>query len=355
MQSNTFISTNSKDLFVSIYVIGYDSEGESTIVLIHSKSPKPRLHFIAVIDSCKKGGHNLTLDMLKVIFNKYPEKNGILDLICWTHPDEDHSLGLDEVIKKYSNNKTIISLPTAVLYKQQNEISSVIVNLIKSLSHNKKKMSNRQNVIPFSERKLIVENKKIVLDGKQEINFQIESAGPYEKIAGAKFGDYKPNELSPLIIIKLDDMSILLGGDAPDMNIEESEQYLPSDISFVKTPHHCSESSIRLANFLKTNESSLISCTTKYGSVLPKKSVVELYCNISDLVGCTSQNIPNKSEYKFLNSCNSFGLTSLNSNDYGIICYEVSVVSDEVIIEKGIKIRPYSFDLLGSACELELK
>ena len=47
-----------------------------------------------------KSKENLTYRLLKQKFNDYPRNRKKLDFLCWTHPDNDHTLGLDDIITK---------------------------------------------------------------------------------------------------------------------------------------------------------------------------------------------------------------------------------------------------------------
>jgi beta-lactamase superfamily II metal-dependent hydrolase len=93
--SNIKIS-HCKNLIVKIFVIGYSQRGESVIVAFLDKESNNVLYTI-VIDSFTYKGINKTLDLL----NQYNISS--IDMLCWSHPDYDHTKGLDVLINQFCN------------------------------------------------------------------------------------------------------------------------------------------------------------------------------------------------------------------------------------------------------------
>lgn len=89
-----------EEVHISIYHIGYSSEGESSLFILHT-SDKNVLYSI-VID-CYEENCNETDRILEEW-----QLERKVNLIIWTHPHDDHSLGIDNIIGKYSNDKTKI-------------------------------------------------------------------------------------------------------------------------------------------------------------------------------------------------------------------------------------------------------
>ena len=81
-----------------IYTIGYEKEGESVIALIKTDGI---VVFSMVIDGYKNKKHNASFDILE------NEKVANLDFFCWSHPDKDHSLGIEDYIKLFTNPKVV--------------------------------------------------------------------------------------------------------------------------------------------------------------------------------------------------------------------------------------------------------
>ena len=135
-----------KDLFLNLYLIGYENEGESIIISVTSSNPEKRLFYIGIVDSYKSGDINLTKEVLEHIFERYElkkEKRKI-NFLCWTHPHDDHTKGMDDIIKQYCNNKTLIALP-CIFYMDSllTDESKKALEAIKAISFNRKNVKNR--------------------------------------------------------------------------------------------------------------------------------------------------------------------------------------------------------------------
>ncbi len=59
--------------------------------------------YLLVIDSYEKNNVNQTLDILDKIHKKRK-----LDMLIWTHPHDDHSIGLEHIISKRCDKNTKI-------------------------------------------------------------------------------------------------------------------------------------------------------------------------------------------------------------------------------------------------------
>ena len=101
------IFLNDDNLRAEVYLIGYPKMGESQLVLLRDKS-NGKIYFSAVIDSYTHESVNKTIELLK--------SNSVtqLNLLCWTHPDKDHSIGIDSIFNDFCSNDTLILLPEGV-------------------------------------------------------------------------------------------------------------------------------------------------------------------------------------------------------------------------------------------------
>ncbi len=93
-------------MLVRLLIIGYTSCGES-IVMLFVDGACDKVLYTIVIDSYKlSDGTFKTIDML----NEY--KVNHIDLLCWSHPDADHSKGINEIFERYCDKDSIVFLPT---------------------------------------------------------------------------------------------------------------------------------------------------------------------------------------------------------------------------------------------------
>lgn len=92
-------------LVIEINVIGYKTEGESSVVFIKYDSG---IAFSIVVDCFCYQNKNKTVEILR--------NNNVksIDYLCWSHPDYDHSQGMCDIFTEFVNEKTIINIPENV-------------------------------------------------------------------------------------------------------------------------------------------------------------------------------------------------------------------------------------------------
>lgn len=94
---NNFNVSTCENLLIIIFVIGYKKRGESIVVLFLDKSSNTVIYSI-IIDSFKYCNINKTIEIL----NSYNIES--IDILCWSHPDLDHTWGIDELLKVYCDD-----------------------------------------------------------------------------------------------------------------------------------------------------------------------------------------------------------------------------------------------------------
>lgn len=111
--------TSSGDLRVKIFVIGYKNQGESIIILfIDAGEEGCPVKYSVVIDCFKYNKRNITDEILR----HYSVST--VSMLCWTHPDSDHSVDIDTLIKKYCKESTQILLPEH-FYNESSDIITI--------------------------------------------------------------------------------------------------------------------------------------------------------------------------------------------------------------------------------------
>lgn len=102
-----------------IYTIGYANEGESIIAIVKMDGISS---YTVVIDAYKVENKNIAVRILE------SEKIENIDLLCWSHPDEDHSLGLEDYIKFISCKTKVIVGNGYLATKQKWDAANQIMN-----------------------------------------------------------------------------------------------------------------------------------------------------------------------------------------------------------------------------------
>ena len=103
----TYPVSSLKNLRVRIYVVGYHKQGESIVIILLDNATE-EIFYCGVIDTFKKKNIHIT----KEILEHYGIKR--IDILCWSHPDNDHSWGLDELLENYCDDQTDFLYPYGV-------------------------------------------------------------------------------------------------------------------------------------------------------------------------------------------------------------------------------------------------
>lgn len=268
-------------LRVNIYLIGYKDQGESIVFLL--KEDPERILYSIVVDSYQIGDTNKTVELLKAP----------IDILCWTHPDEDHSVGLEKIITDYCNKNSIVLLPygleEGVRINNLGDVEAVI-NQVFDLGNRKTKPV--YSVAAHQRQYEQIESFQITDDYGGGVNVIIRVLAPNREYVLEKIhskGEIEKNALSIVLSINVGPYRFLLTGDVEDMMIAKMDQEEYQNPIWVKIPHHCSKSSMALLDYLLAGDSTqvLSGTTVKKASGLPDKDVLKAYLNICEQVNST--------------------------------------------------------------------
>lgn len=297
------------DFRVLIYVIGYACYGESAILLIMNGE---EVYYSVVIDSfhykAYKGGPfiNKTVDILHQHHVKH------LDLLCWTHPHDDHSRGICTLLNKFCDEDTNVLFP---MYLENNsadivklkQVSKEIVDRLLEVNREGKVHANPIGVVEAGYNN--VDEFEIVNTYNDEDvrTVSIDVLTPISNKLTSYVNDQlcpDPNELSISFVINIDDYGFYFGGDTTNKHIDASKVKKIGKCRFVKIPHHSSDTADHLLNYLDFERLDAV-CTTVFcwgKSILPKSEVIRKYQN----------------HFSEIFSTNRF----FKKEDYGIIEYD---------------------------------
>ena len=266
-----------KTLSFEINVIGYKDRGESIVFFLKADD---KTIYAGLVDCYEDESKNAALALLK------DEKVKYFNFVCWTHPHDDHTLGMDKVINDFCNEETLFWIPPFILSDitaSSLTAQKVYKTLFKNLKSRKRiKMKIRE----ASDAKIL---EKFECSGNVSINpytFEIRSFAPDTTLLGQlkveerlKMG----NMYSIGLIINIGHFHVVLAGDVenrtiksiPDFNFDIKEQ-----VDYVKIPHHASRTADYLIN--KFNQLGLASPAAAVTTVyrihdLPDKEVLKKY------------------------------------------------------------------------------
>lgn len=317
--------TSSGNLRVKIFIIGYKNQGESIIILfIDISDKKCPVKYSIAIDCYKYNKQNITDEILR----HYSVRT--LSMLCWTHPDLDHSLDIDALIKKYCKESTQILLPEH-FYNEPSDIITInnqklrgVVDKIFSLNRLKKRTVSNISVTDRGYNEV----KSLSFSGvDKNVIASVNAVTPISPILAnhVKEGSHcvNKNELSISFILNIDEYYLYFGGDAMNRHIDAINPKFLEQCRFVKIPHHSSDTSANLINYLPLEIDT--ACTTIFSThELPKDWILQEYCDMGKVF--------------------STGGKNSKKYNYGVIEYEYDFSKEEV----GMNVR-----LHGNAIEIK--
>jgi len=284
-------------LQLHIYVTGYYPMGESILVIVYERDRK-KVHKSILIDCFEQNETN----HLHRILDSYGINGGenSLDFVIWTHPDKDHSIGFDSIVKKYSAKKTLFILPEGltrdlVCSDSAKDSFEIISNQSSGICYN----VERVNVSNQRQHPLVY-GKTIFTDLYTDpISFEIEILTPFSGKVFRKMEcceGFCPNDISISLLVKFGQLNFYFGGDSENYNISMIEELKLQNLDFIKIPHHASSSSDQLIRKINKGfkiERLATSVSTSFAhgkSRLPEMAVLRQYNKYSDRIFLTENN-----------------------------------------------------------------
>ena len=280
------------EIYLDIYLIGYPTEGESIVCCLKTDSDVSSFLFVGVIDCYRNKQCNYTIKLLKNL--KIPK----LDLLCWTHPDLDHSLGIDELLQEYVDSNTVVSIPTSLLNyrKKFNEVSQKSCQIIL----NRLKQRKRENKILLQttcNNTEVYERDYLDINQDKSYSLRIKALAPassmIENLLNRKA--IENNIFSIALCLQFDMLNVLFTGDIQNNAIRALKNIwdLPDNFHYIKIPHHGSSSSSELIKFLASQKKPTFmgnfACSTVFSKAhLPEKEILREYNSIAQNVICIS-------------------------------------------------------------------
>lgn len=293
------IVDNIKDLQFHIITIGYPTQGESVAFFIFDKRNEETL-FSALIDCYEHEGLNKSKTILK-------EYKASLDYFIWTHPDEDHSVGIENIISDFGKDTTSYLLPDGIVNgKNLCENATNALNQFNRMNKGRKYNINWVSIA--SKISEYIFGRTIFKDTISSVEFNFNLLAPISANVGRKKRStnkkYKLNDFSIAILVNFGELSFFFGGDIEDQSIRQ----IPSDyfehLDYIKIPHHGSESSTCFPKKIMevySPSQKAISVTTVFNKnpekKLPKDNVLEMYKPFSSHIYTTGTGEENNFGY----------------------------------------------------------
>ncbi|MBP3821662.1 hypothetical protein J6G99_08485 [bacterium] len=293
----------SNDAKINIFIVGYKNIGESIVIEIEDS--KLQTPICGVIDCYETKNLNWALNFLN---SKNVNK---LQFLLWSHPDDDHSKGLDKILRKFkfnidtlcvSDGLSITEIDKSIKHNNHDngnfdymadifecikEISECIEDKFISVNH-----STRELKIPF------------LFSNGESIDFTIKPFAPlsticlnekiklFDNIINKENHSISKNKISIGFIITLGERKICFTGDMINevLNYKSYKNNLKElfeGVDVFKIPHHGGKSSDKFIDILpKIIE---IASVTRYQTTNPDLDIIKRYKQRSNKVLCTSK------------------------------------------------------------------
>lgn len=303
-----------RNLLINIHVIGYSYMGESIVVVFTEKSSGDVIYSIVIDSFCRKNLHMTC----KLLHSYNIDK---IDLLCWSHPDFDHSLGIDQIISGFCNENTKILIPFGIYDPQFKSIEHskreheyitkiLMLNIISLKSFNP--------VSVVTEEHTRIETLKMTAPG-EELEIEIDALSPVSSLLGDKVYNGKKidkNKLSIVLSISLGKNIFLFGSDILNEEITHLCKDKLFKPLFIKIPHHASNTSGNLLDCLSLDKNSSFVCSTTFETHnLPNDKVMNEYSKRCSRVDWTGKG-----------SANKYGIVNYNFDIYD--AHQVKVSHD---------------------------
>lgn len=310
-----------KSLTLDVFIIGYKAQGESIVLIVKLDGV---ISYSCVIDCFEYNNINKTIQILSSLNIKN------VDIVCWTHPDIDHSIGLINVLSKYANKYTTVIVPENIHFCKKNVDYNTSVDstfdLIDKYIWSKKRSTF--HIRTASELTLI--ESKTYLFGEINYPFFILSVSPNSQLITKRLLEtevnpnkkLKNNDYSIALRVKFGKFELFFGGDIENININMMKRYLndyiPSSFNLLKIPHHTSNSSKNMLYLLDKTKKSDMCCSTVFRP-----------CNLPDSKLIDSYRLYSK---QFL--CTGFADRRMDSFEYGCIHIKYDILHGKSSIEE---------------------
>jgi beta-lactamase superfamily II metal-dependent hydrolase len=317
---------------IKIIVVGYGCFGESTLALMMDGDV---VFYSIVIDSyhykndkIKDGPYiNKTIDILK----EYHVER--LDVLCWTHPHEDHSKGIPKLIKQFCDGDTKVMFP---MYLQNNQTDIIKYGTISKHNIDFILEKNRENTIRANpigvadkgENNVDEFNIRDYYNSEITANVRIDALTPISSVLTEYVNESlcrDPNELSISFMIEVNGYGMFFGGDTNNKHINLSKMLKVARCRFVKIPHHASLTAVDLTNHLPHELDAVCTTVFMWGKTkLPNPIVVDRYRKFNAEIYSTNKDMRVQNQYGIIEYDGDFSqglpmFTPSTSGNGGII------------------------------------
>lgn len=250
-----------------IYTIGYSRQGESILALLCEND---RIIHSILTDSFQKQSKGVKVyNVLDDIFSQY--QNPRIDLFIWSHPDLDHSVGIQYVLDTFdAARNTFVFLPEGLDRKDKYELCGLAKDAFAYLNTHyiRKNQALPISVSSKEERRIVKLKLKEHITGAS-VNVDFWFLAPSGEIIlkrSAQETSFTINEMSIVYAVNLNGQNFLFTGDFEGKNVKMMGTDHMELLRFLKIPHHASSRSrATVDKLLQLNTGNVVQTVTQKG------------------------------------------------------------------------------------------
>lgn len=273
MKTNEISKTFYSKLKCKFFVLGSPLDGESIMFVLYGDD---QIIYSCITDSFVVDKSNIPIAVADQYGIDY-----ITD-VFWTHPHDDHSEGLIEIIEKFKPEHVYIPSNLHTLPDVIPKISKSVLDKINEYKSYDRRYKYQPAVVDIGANYNLL-NQMLNVAGKK-VPFHIYAIAP---VIGKARRDVitnmfnSLNDFSIAISVNVGDFSALLTGDLQNQMINYMHDELQEKITtpnLFKIPHHGSTSSLEIVSFFdETYKIDAAITTAKKSSKLPQNDVLNSY------------------------------------------------------------------------------
>ncbi len=279
------------NLVLEIHTVGYPEMGESIVTFL--KDGKKVL-LTVVTDSFKTDDADEVKNILDD--NGHPSIN----IFIWTHPDEDHSVGIEDLLHEFDrdHNASVYMPGNMTKDMMPCEAAKGAYDYLIA-NYNTRDRYQLCSILTFENQVVTLSAFEIrerqtnrTINGSLSFLLPDSSLTIRRNYHGAKnSGDM--NDFSLVYVLELNGIHYFFGGDMSKQSIQfierKNSSYL-ENIRFVKIPHHGSTEPLKIVDKFKSFQPKRsVATTTVFKTTHPYKDAIEKYAELCSHVSSTDR------------------------------------------------------------------
>lgn len=265
-------------LVCKLFILGHSTQGESIVMLLCDGD--------SVIYSCVVDSFVAEDQIIPKVLLQGMGITRITDLF-WTHPHDDHSNGIIELIDEFAPEHIYISSELHSLPSNIDTVSSRVLEKINQINGYDRRRNTQTKVVGVATNYLVHNELLKVKPPKEsviQVPFYIYAVAPSSGKVRKHVIDRNYNSLndfSVVLSVLIGDCSILLTGDIQNRMIGYVYDDLCTEIpvpNILKIPHHGSKDSTQIFKLFSGEYGVDVGVTTaKKSSNLPRNEAMSIY------------------------------------------------------------------------------